>query len=245
MSIQPVQVGPSFWVKTDSLTLLFFLSSVASVFLTVQFFISDLDIKPSVPAYRFETQNLIFTNQYEKERFEELLGEAMAAQDEKMIISSLTFAFLTLSSDYTRQPSSEKRQVLIQIVQYLKIRFPHEADNIDLFVPCREESCGAVFSYSDELTEIKNFVNTSSAIEDNVRRSILLSLDNAVLAAGSNKTVQEFNSLSSAFQDLKVIWKQSEDPKVKEVAEKVLTLMKKVDIHLYESASKRDFLLLN
>jgi len=136
------------------------------------------------------------------------LGYYSRARQLKKAADYLTKAFLSLSNDYSNNPAAEKRQALLKLAGYLEKNFP-EVNITAASVPCKETACGAVFNYSLELRAIKNRVEANSALDQPIKEAVFGNLENAALAAGENDLTRQFNSLSTAFYNLRGVWQKN------------------------------------
>lgn len=200
------------------------LASIVILLIVTTFF-----ILPSQTAQRpFQIQSLNFSNPFEQKSFEELLQLGLTTQNRAAAGESLIKAFITLFSEYNRSPSVEKRQALALLASYLEKNFPEETKKVDLSVPCKEEACGAVYSFSDELTAIKDAVSQNSTIDQITKDATIGNLNNAALAAGGNNLSAQFSSLSTAFYTLRNVWEKTKDENIKQLAAQTLALMEKI-----------------
>lgn len=226
-------------LKIDWFSQLFLPLTATIILLVVSFFFGLL---PSP----LQTRQLIvdlpkadglFVARSDNERFNELVASGLQSKERAKSWDLLLTAFESLSTDYSIEPSSDKRAALAKLAQYLQVNFPNEAANASIIVPCREQSCGAKFSYSEELLAIKNGLESSS-IGQPAKDTILYNLNNVALAAGSGNKNAQFNSLGSVFQSLRNEWQELQDEDIKKLAEQTLTLMVKTEPTLYQAASK-------
>lgn len=215
---------------------LYLVACVTIVALITIFFIGTgrLQKVPEKSKESFLAAASLFENVYDGQRYQEFIGKGTQNKDTILAFDNLVKAFSYLSTEYIRAPSPEKRQVLLSLAAHIKIKFPEGAEAVDLTVPCRQESCGAGFSYSDELKEIKSRVESETALTDIEKEAILTNLKNAALAAGKGDKEDEFNSLSIAFQSLKNIWQINRQESIKELAERLLVLMEKNNPDFYK-----------
>lgn len=204
------------------------------VVILIGIFIPLISFEKKVQDSIFQTKDLVFTTPSDKARFEELINLGLSTKDKGQVSNYLITAFLSLSSEYNSNPSPDKRQTLSKLADYLNKNFPDKAKRANVSVPCKEESCGAIFSYSPELSAIKNQVNATPKIDQQIKNVINLNLENTALAAGSNNPVGQFNSLSAAFYNLKIGWQNTKDKNIKESAEQILALMKQLDSTRYQ-----------
>ncbi|OGD89056.1 hypothetical protein A3J17_02505 [Candidatus Curtissbacteria bacterium RIFCSPLOWO2_02_FULL_40_11] len=220
---------------------LFLVSSVAIILLVTFLFLINTVSK--TPGTAFQTDNLTFTNPFVGGRFEELIALGLQEKDRTEASYYLTKAFLTLSNDYLSNPSTEKRQALLKLAEYLENNLPEtkitKASVAD--IPCKDKSCGGILNYSDELLAIKNQVETNDAIDQFAKKVILSNLEGAAWAAGSDDTTGQFNSLSSVFQDLRDVWRRNNDESLKALAEQTLALMEKANPSYFQLESKAGF----
>lgn len=192
-------------------------------------------VQVPVSTSQFKTDGLVFSDPKDKTRFDEFLSLGLNAKEKSEKSNYLTKAFVYLSSEYNRKPTSDKRESLELLLSYLKANFSNETKAAALSIPCKEEACGAKFVYSPELTEIKNLVLLNGKTEGPAKEVILLNIENAALAAGKNDKLGEFNSLLTCFTNLKTAWNKNKDQSVKLIAQKVLILMQKVDSENYKN----------
>ncbi|OGD84765.1 hypothetical protein A2165_04395 [Candidatus Curtissbacteria bacterium RBG_13_40_7] len=215
---QPVADGN----KIGPRQLIFLLSCVAIFLLIAIFFLSQ-----KIPSKLvINPDDIVFANSYDKERFVELVNLGLTTKDENQAVDYLYKAFLSLSSDYNFQPTNVKREALINLSNYLKDTYPNKAGQYTLSVPCREEACGAVFMYSNNLAKIRDKIQDDRSMESLVKESVLINLENAALAAGQGDTEQEFSGLSSAFFNLRNSWQQSGIDGHRALAEEILIIMR-------------------
>ena len=228
--MQPVQkIEPT--VLSFKRRLLFLLIAAVLLLTAVIFLLPRLQKKPPL----LGTQGLGFANPSEKERFEELVAIGEKSKDRTTASDSLIKAFLTLSSEYNRNPTSDKREALQSLARYLEKNYPDAAKQANIAVPCKEEACGAVFNYSAEFLAVKNQVLGNNTIDRAIKESVLLNLENAALASGTNTPDSQFNSLASAFYNLQSFWQKTKDEGVKKLAKQILPLMEKSSPELYQS----------
>ena len=227
-------IAPIFdWLK-DHL-----LPSVVLIFLIVIFFLfGTFDKQPKSEQIIDDLINkgVVFENTNDEARFKEFLGNGIRAGSGGY--GNLMKAFIYLSGEYTRSPTSEKRETLSGLAQYISKNFTKEAEAADLTIPCREAACGAVFIYSADLEKIKQQVFESKVLNNLEKQAILVNLENAALAAGKGDKAGEFNGLSIAFQNLKNIWQIDKEENVKALAESLLGLMEKTNPDYYKFGVK-------
>ena len=174
----------------------------------------------------------IFKNSYDKEKFDQFIAS-----------NQLSKAFLFLSSVYDQSPSDDKRKALIKLADYIKSQFPDEAKDTDLTVPCREESCGAIYKYTDDLAYLKKNIE-ESAIDQPLKKVLEQNVENAAIAASEKNKSSGFNSLLSLFYSLRAEWQSNKKIEVKNLAQQTLSALEKIDKQLYDFSSKKGLLNL-
>lgn len=189
------------------------------------------------------TEGIAFEEVYDEARFKEFLEDGIKAGSSGY--ENLMKAFVYLSSEYTKSPTSEKRETLLKLSQYISKNFPKEAEAANLEVPCREGSCGAKFVYSNELSDIKTRVEDENKLSQIEKKVILINLEDAAIAASKGDKTSEFNNLSTAFQSLRDIWRVNKDTNIEKLAEDLLTLMREIDEVQYQFGIQRGYLILN
>lgn len=176
----------------------------------------------------FLGENISFSDEGSKAKYIEFVRSAFNTNSAEGKSTNLIKAFLTLSVDYNSQPAEDKRQLLAKLNDYLYKNFPQQVKEAKIAVPCREESCGVVFDYSNDLLAVKGMIDNLK-IDDLAKKSLLHNLDNTAMAAGSNDINSEFNSLNALFFDLKSVWDRQKDDSIKVVAQAVVSELEKTD----------------
>lgn len=157
------------------------------------------------------------------------LDLAEKASDPKQSLSYYQKAFLALSADYNTNPTSQKRKSLESLAKIIQAKFPDQTKFISLDIPCREKECGAVFEYSEKLSEIRNDIQNNKKMDSEVRKVLLLNLENAALAAGKNNTETQLNILTSIYTNLQIEWQRTDDKSIEAIAQKVSALLDEID----------------
>ena len=152
--------------------------------------------------------------------------------------NELAKAFIHLKNEYESSPSSEKHQALFVLQSYIRKYFPDQANLVNVDISCREESCGAKFVYSKELSAIRDKIKLEPSLDETEREVILSNLEDAALAAGQDDRKALVNSLGIAFQNLKYVWLDSKDASIKQLAQNLLDLIKSTDQSFYEVGLK-------
>src|SRR3989344_968852 len=225
---------------------LFIVASTAIIGLVAIFFLGFPSARTEVNQVR---QNLVgvpklnlqspnFEDESGKLRFEEFINKAQELKNSKEAAENYVKAFIFLSDEYNRSPSGEKRDALVKISEYLKKYFDKESQEAKLEVPCREEVCGAKFTYSDDLSSLKKLVESQKDLSSLQREILVKSLDDVALAEGSGRRSVALNGLSAVFQSLRNSWQQTNKPSIKVLAQKVLDLIQKTDANFYEIGTK-------
>lgn len=161
-------------------------------------------------------------------RANEYLSRVKNTTDPKKAATYYQMAYFTLSAQYDRNPTIEKKEDLKKLGNIIKAKFPQEAKSMNLDIPCREVSCGAVFSYSKELSEIKSLVEENKTFDPDLKQMLLINIKDVALAAEKKDTKQEFHSLSSVFTNFRVEWQRTKNTSIKALAEKTLALLKEI-----------------
>lgn len=199
------------------------ISFAIACIVTVSLISSNRSKQPGIPKTdNTSTLNLkdIKTNKY--------ISKAKGTSDPNKSATYYKLAYFTLSAEYDRNPTSEKREDLKNLGNMIKTKYPQEAQNMNLDIPCRVVSCGAVFSYSKGLSEIESLVEENKTFNPDVKKMILLNIKDAALAAEKKNTQREINSLSSVFTTFQTEWKLTRNTSIKTLAEKTMTLLKEI-----------------
>ena len=201
------------------------LATSAIIVLVISFFLLDTrqSKTPLLPKADF-----VFSSPSQETKYNGYVNTAKSSTDQNQAVKYYQKAFFVLTADYNRSPSVEKRKFMENLAAYIRSNFPQETQNIYFDIPCREESCGAVFSYSKGLSEIKSEVADNQNLNPELRQMILINLEDAASAAGKNDRQQEFNALTSAFTTLRTEWRRTEKIDIKLLAEKTLALIKEI-----------------
>ena len=201
------------------------LAASAIFVLVISFFLLDTrqSKTPLLPKADF-----VFSSPSQETKYNGYLNSAKSSTDQSQAVKYYQKAFFVLTGDYNHSPSIEKRKFMETLAAYIRSNFPQETQNIYFDIPCREESCGAVFSYSKGLSEIKSEVADNQNLNPELRQMILINLEDAASAAGKNDRQQEFNALTSAFTTLRTEWRRTEKIDIKLLAEKTLALIKEI-----------------
>lgn len=192
----------------------------------------------------FNDSKIKFLSKSSEFRYKELIDKALSAKSSQERDKILASAFLVVSSDYDSDPTPDKRQLLSEIHAYLKKTSPDLVASQRLYVPCREEACGAKFEYTDKLLEMKNSIMVLDT-EQFVKDALLHNLENASLLNGKGNNEGVFNSLRVNFEILKEEWKRGKSEKIKKLSESVTSELKRLDKEKFEEDSKRGYYLLD
>lgn len=222
-------------------SLRFLINLLASLFIVI-FLISLLTFFSaynSLSEKQFiNSEKIKFEETGAKASFDELLKAGFESKNKEEKSKNLINAYLILWVDYFREPSVEKREVLSSLYNYLENNFPSEAKESNLSVPCRQELCGAVFTYTPELSEIKDSVQ-KIAIQDVVRKSILSNIESAALAHSIENNKQPlYSSYSAIFYSLRSAWGQDKNGETQKIMLKTLGVMEAIDMQRYEIEEK-------
>ena len=159
----------------------------------------------------------------------EYLDLARKSSDKKTVALYYQRAFLALSTDYGLKPSSEKREFLKKLADYIKTNFSEETRQLSFDIPCREEECGAVFNYSDGLSGLKSDISSSSDLTQELKQHIIVGIENAASASGKNDKQSEIRYLASVYTNLDIEYQRTNDENIKALADKASTLVRELD----------------
>ena len=212
-----------------------FLTPVVAIFLLILLFVTGF---ASVNYYRSQVQNRneaqqtklnlgdtskLFKSDIDRQRFNQFIG-----------LNEYGKAFIFLSGEYSGAPSNDKREALIKIADFIKANLPDQAKNTDLMIPCRDETCGAVFAYSDKLTQLKNALAGNESLDKILKESLLQNIENASLAAGKGNKDSEFNSLLTVFYRLRREWQSTSNVTFRELSQQTLLVLEETHKDLYD-----------
>ena len=214
------------------------LATSAIIVLVISFFLLDTrqSKTPLLPKADF-----VFSSPSQETKYNGYVNTAKSSTDQNQAVKYYQKAFFVLTADYNRSPSVEKRKFMESMAAFIKSSYPQEASNMNFDIPCREESCNAVFEYSQGLSEMRSEVEKNESLNSELRQMILANLEVAALAAGQNNTRHEFNTLFSVFDALRDEWRRTENAELKLLAEKTLVLMKDVDKSSYQASEESGF----
>lgn len=181
----------------------------------------------------FGDTSKLFDNLADKDTFDQFIAS-----------NQLIKAFTFLSGRYEQSPSNEKRDVLVKLADYIRARLSGEAKDIDLTIPCREQSCGYISSYTIDMSSLKQMISKEEVLTDQQKSSLLFSLENAAFANQKNDKVAEFNDLFSVFQNLRYFWQLNKNDDIRNIALATLNVIKKTTPDYYESALSQGLLNL-
>ena len=214
------------------LVILFFIGFSGSGKLNLQKILKqqELEKKQQVQttAPDFGDTSKLFKSDIDRQRFDQFIDSSEYGK-----------AFIFLSGEYSGSLSNDKREVLIKIADFIKANLSDQAKDTDLTIPCREETCGAVFAYSEKLIELKNTVKDDISLEKLLKDELLHNIENASLAAGEGNQILEFNSLLNVFFKLRKEWQASGNEEFKNLAQKTLLVLEQVHKELYEFAKEK------
>ena len=217
---------------------IFLLAVSAIIVLVTSFFLIDIGrLKP----HPFPKADFVFSSPAMEAKYNGYLNTAKSSTDPNQAVKYYQKAIYVLSADYNFSPSTQKRDFIKNLAVFVKYSFSQEVRTMEFEIPCREESCGAVFSYSKGLSEIKSEVADNQNLNPELRQMILVNLEVVALAAGQNNTSHEFNTLFSVFDALKDEWHRTENTEFKLLAEKTLGLMKEMDSSSYQGGEEAGF----
>ena len=182
--------------------------------------------------------DFVFSSPSVETKYNGYLNSAKSSTDQNQAVKYYQKAFFVLTADYNQSPSLEKRRFMENLADFIRSNYPQEASNMNFDIPCREESCDAVFEYSQGLSEMRLEIEENESLNGELRQMILVNLEVAALAAGQNNTGHEFNTLFSVFDALKDEWHRTENTELKLLAEKTLALMKDVDAGSYQASEE-------
>ncbi|OGD90993.1 hypothetical protein A3D07_01255 [Candidatus Curtissbacteria bacterium RIFCSPHIGHO2_02_FULL_42_15] len=217
---------------------IFLLVASALIVLTTSIFLIGIGGFHRPKPQPFPNAEFTFSSTSWEAKYNDYLEKARTAGDPGQAAVYFQKALFTLSADYNRAPSSQKREFLIKLAAFIKTNYPEYSQSVDFEIPCRQTSCGAVFSYSEGLAQIKSGVEAGENLNPQLKEAILINLENAALAAGKGDNKQEFTALTSVFGTLKGEWQRSQDENIKILAEKTLALMKEVDTQSYQAGQE-------
>lgn len=198
-------------------------------------------IKSQSTSGKLALPQIAFANSPSGERFEQLVKLGLESNTKEERFDNLFKAFSMLSADYSFAPNATKRTALEILSVYIRENFQEESKSVDLTVPCKESECGAVANYSEELSSLKNDINSSSSFDEQTKSTLFLNIENSAYAAGSGDSRGQFYSLSTLFVNLRTEWQRNSDPETKSLAEKVLMLMKEVEPEFFRTGSERGY----
>ena len=170
----------------------------------------------------------LFESDVDKDRFDEFISSKQFAK-----------AFIFLSGEYSSTPSNDKRETLIKLADYVRANFEEQVKDTDLTIPCREESCGAVFAYSDKLSRLKNAISGNDYLDDTLKENLSQNIDNASLAAGKGYKDSEFNSLLTVFYSLRKEWQATGNEDYKKLAQQTLLVLEEAHKDLYDLVEEK------
>lgn len=213
---------------------LLFLLSVVSIFFLVIFFVPH-DIRKGDSAF----DQLGFYSDESAMNFQIYYDRALRSEGDKRG-NDLAKAFLILSVDYSSNPFPQKREVLEDMLAYLKTNYPKIVQEQRLTIPCYAASCGAIFSYSENLEKIKEKIE-SLEIDGLWKQSLLTNLENVALAAGQGQTDAQYASLGTLLIELIELRKANGGPNLDTVIGLVTDDLKSLDPERYEQELSRNF----
>lgn len=228
----PVEVKPAFWSKKRVLLFLIFV-----VFVAVAVILSFLYWQNNSQAARFLGEKIDFTSANSKFKYQEFIKKGFSEQAQDSQAQNLVKAFLVLSVEYQSAPTADKRNLLIQLNDFLVKSFPKEASDAKISVSCFEESCGYKLSYSGDYAVLKDKIESLN-VGDSAKKSLLSNLASVVSGVADNNKSAQFNGLAVLFSNLKNQWNFKKDPGIKELAILVAAEMEKVDAQNFKSSQE-------
>ena len=221
----PDFIGPRQFIILLSVVGIFLLIIFSPVFDYWPFFYSRTLQKQQ----QILTTSTFFDNPSIQERFEELVTNGLLNSGDPSAKEDALKALSMLTAEYTENPTSEKREAIAILSESIKMKFGNEVSGADLSIPCREQACGAVFVYSDDLAEFRKSALESTIINDIEKKALDTGIQSAALAAGSGNKQLEYSSLSSVFFNLKSSWQRSKSEDTRQLALKALSILEKMD----------------
>lgn len=208
---------------------LFFLSAIAVIFLVVLVFIMFEKSKSD--------SGLKLANASLSSKYADFLKQADSATNKADKAKFLISAFTSLSLDYQQDPTAQKYAELKKFSDMLYKDFPQEAKEARIAIVCQEESCGAKYTYSDLLNEVKTRIGDLK-VDAITKQSLIDNLQNAAAYVAQDDVNGQFSALAADFSILKDEWVKNKDPQIKQLAELVGGELKRLNSSAYESGYK-------
>lgn len=186
----------------------------------------------------------LFGNAFIGSRYNELVESGLKTKNKEQQFGELTKAFMLLSADYNLKPVSSKRAVLEKFADYLQQEFPNDWQKLNLTTPCKEEACGATARYTPEIEGLKQGIEASPGLGEDVRSIMLVDLENAAYANGRGDSSDMYKWLYGVFLNLRTFWRDSQDLNVKNLAERVLAIMQSTDSNLFSKGQAKNLYAL-